>query len=62
MELSKHIDNNWHVSIDGMLQPLRPLVAQLEAENERLREAIEDTLAHRGPDWASILRYALIGE
>lgn len=38
----------------------------LESEVERLRwskkaliDAIEDALAHRGPDWASILRYAL---
>ena len=37
MKLSERIDSNIWVSIDGELQQLRPLVAQLEAENERLR-------------------------
>lgn len=35
---------------------------QLEERVQKLEDAIEDTLAHRGPDWASILRYALGSE
>ena len=37
-------------------------VTHREERIEELEDAIEQTLAHRGPDWASILRYALKGK
>ena len=40
--LSERIDHNIWVSVDGELQQLRPLVAQLEAEIQRLMQLVKD--------------------
>ena len=43
------------------LQALKARVKVLEAENERLREALKGVLAHRYGEWCGIARAALKG-